>query len=284
MDPRVREDDNGAAEQQDTLETTRCRLQSSDDGIPNSSLEAGMIIQQNPSGTVAIKQQDHAELAAFLLEHWSDHNFPKNPQRDDIILATREHDSGWQEFDAAPPIDPQTHLPVDFLTVGGEVAQEIWRKSSGKYLEKNPFVALLITHHAYAINEASHRRDPAWKAFFTELAQLRAELRTQLGMTQNEVESSYSFLRMADWFSLAVCMSHEFGTEKPDKYGGYLSRREADRYLFRPFPFDERELTYELPVYAMRAKGYRSTAEVRPDLKKPSMQQIVLNQLERFAK
>ena len=40
-----------------------------------------MIIQQNPSGTVAIKQQDHAELAAFLLEHWSDHNFPKNPQR-----------------------------------------------------------------------------------------------------------------------------------------------------------------------------------------------------------
>ncbi len=243
-----------------------------------------MIIQQNPSGTVAIRQQDHAELAAFLLEHWSDHNFPMNPRRDDIILATREHDSGWQEFDAAPPIDPETHLPVDFLAVDGEAAQEIWRGSSSKYLEINPFAALLITHHAYAINEASHRRDASWKPFFTEMAQLRAELRTLLSMTQNEVESSYSFLRMADWFSLAVCMSHEFGMEKPDRYGGYLSRRESDSYLFRPFPFDDRELRYELPVYPMREKGYKSTTEVRAELKKPVKQQIVLNQLERFAK
>jgi hypothetical protein len=243
-----------------------------------------MIIQRHPSGTVAIRQADHAAFAAFLLEHWSDHNFPKNPLRDDIILATREHDSGWREFDAAPRIDPNTHLPVNFISIEAEEAHDIWRKSAMKYLETNPFVALLITHHAYAINEVAHRRAAVWKPFFTELAQLRAELRIKLGMTQNEVESSYSFLRMADWFSLAICMSHEFGLEKPEKYGGYLSRREGDRYLFRPYPFDERELVYELPVYRMKEKGYKDTAAVRADLKKPAIQQIVLNQLERFAK
>jgi hypothetical protein len=243
-----------------------------------------MIIQRHPAGTVAIRQADHAAFAAFLLEHWSDHNFPMNPLRDDIILATREHDSGWQKFDAAPRIDGSTHLPVDFMAINAEEAHDIWRKSSAKYLEINPFVALLITHHAYAINETTHRRAAVWKPFFTELAQLRAELRTLLGMTQNEVESSYSFLRMADWFSLAICASPEFGIEKPEKYGGYLSRREGDRYLFRPYPFDERELRYRLPVYPMREGGYRDTAAVRADLKKPAHQEIVLNQLERFAR
>jgi hypothetical protein len=243
-----------------------------------------MILQQHASGTLAIRQVDHAAFAAFLLEHWSDHNFPNNPQREQIILATREHDCGWQELDSNPRLDASTGMPVDFLHATPEESQGIWRRGAAEWVDRDPFVALLIVQHGYALNESSHRGSPVWKPFFTELAQLRAELRTRLGLTQNHVESAYSFLRMADWFSLACCMSTTIGMEKPEKYGGYQFRRDGERVLFRPYPFDERELSFDLPVHPLREGGYRSSSAAARAFERTDQQQITLNQLERFDK
>jgi hypothetical protein len=241
-----------------------------------------MIVQRQASGRLAIKQEDHAALAGFFLEHWSDHGFQKNPEREKIILATREHDCGWKKFDSAPRIDQRTHFPVDFLHVTAEEAQEIWRRAVKAFIDTDPMIALLIIHHAYTLNETGHRRDSSWKPFFTELAQKRAELRTLLGMTHNDLEHSYSFLRIMDWFSLMYCMYPKFGEEKPEKYSGYSIKREGTHYLFRPYPFDEKGLRYQLPVYPMQKGGYPDEKELRKALKHPEFLEVVLNPLERF--
>lgn len=240
-----------------------------------------MILQRTPESIIAIKQEDHAALAGFMLEHWSDHNFAHDPERDEIILATCEHDNGWRELDAHPQLDPGTGLPVEFTDINAEQAFEIWARGSRKYMESDPFVALLITHHAYSIHEQHHKRNPAWKAFFTEFAQQRAALRTQLGLEHPQVERAYSYLRMMDWFSLAYCMQYNLGAEKPEQYAGYHFKRDGAELLMRPYPFDNRDLRYELPVYPLRPEGYEDEQSLQEAFRKPEYREVILNPLGR---
>jgi hypothetical protein len=240
-----------------------------------------MILEHTPDGIVAIKQEDHAAFAAFLLEHWSDHNFAHDQERDEIILATREHDNGWNLVDAKPALDEESCLPVDFRRMSAGETIKIWQRATATYLDTNPFVALLITHHGYSLHEQDHKRDPAWKAFFTEFAQQRAELRNRLGLTQPDVERAYSYLRMMDWFSLAFCLHYDLGKEKPEQYAGYHVRRTGNEYLFRPYPFDAKAIHYQLPVYPMRSEGYATAKELAAAFKKPTYIDVILNPLGR---
>ncbi len=243
-----------------------------------------MILQRTPDGILAIKQEDHAAFAAFLLEHWSAHNFLHDAEREQIIFATREHDNGWEKVDAAASPDPQTGLPLEFTNITAEDAFDIWRRGTRKYIDSEPFVALLITHHAYSIYEQSHKRDPAWKAFFTEFAQQRAELRNRLGFDHPHVERAYSYLRMMDWFSLDFCRNYSLGPERSEQYAGYNYKRVGNEFLFRPYPFDSKDLSYRLPVYPLQQEGYTDEKALRAALKKPEYLDILLNPLGRREK
>ncbi len=235
-----------------------------------------MILQHAPEGTIAIKQPDHAAFACFLLEHWASNNFGNTEQREDILLATREHDCGWEAYEEHPPLDPATRLPIPFNQITPETALEVWRRATGRFLERNKFVALLIAHHAYSVYELTRKRNPAWKAFFTEFAQLRAGLRTELGIDHPALEHAYSFLRMADSFSLAWCTNGTLGAERPESYAGFQFRREGEQFQFKPFPFDSKELEYQLPIYPMRDGGYANNEELAADLVTPQAARVVL--------
>lgn len=241
-----------------------------------------MIVQRQRSGKLAVKQEDHAALAAFILENWAAHSFPNHPDRDRIIIATREHDLGWRKFDANPRLDAKSHLPVDYTKITPAEATTIWSEAADKFIKTDPFVALLITHHAYTLHEVTSRRDSKWKQFFIDFARRRAALRDGLGLTHNEIEHPYSFIRMADWFSLQFCLEPKLGEEAPERYAGYTVRREGDRYLFRPYPFTSRQLFYTLPVYPMPPKGFATEKEVRSAMKKPQSIDIVFGALERW--
>ncbi len=240
-----------------------------------------MIIQRHKGEILAIKQEDHAAFAGFLLEHWSDHRFSRDANREDIIFATRMHDNGWREYDEAPRLNKGTGIPVDFRHVNAEEAYEVWMRGTNRYLEERPFVALLIAHHGYSLHEHAHNRDGIWKKFFVELAQIRGELRTKLELTHNALEHSYSFLRMMDWYSLAYCMDPEVGKEKPQVYAGYKFKRNGPEYLFRPYPFDTKNLSYTLPVYRLDPEGYKTEKALRKALAEPEPYEITLNPLRR---
>lgn len=239
-----------------------------------------MIITKHRKETVAIKQEDHAEFAAFMLERWGDHGFRHDPKRDAIVMATREHDNGWREYDAAPRINPKTKLPVDFKSTSPEETFDIWLRGSRRFIDEEPYVALLITHHAYSLHEHTHNRSGAWKEFFITLAKQRGLLRDSLGMTHNDVEHGYSFLRMMDWFSLMFCSNRTLGHARPAQYAGYKVKRDEDTFLFRPFPFADRELHYTMPVYVLKSRSYATTADVQRDLETPESWEIVISPLE----
>jgi len=216
-----------------------------------------MILRPAGNEMVAVRQDDHAALAAWLLEHWIDRTFRNEPRRESILRAARLHDNGWKDLDDAPTRDSATGLPVNFTDVTPEQALDIWRRGTDALMD-DPFVELLVVHHAYSIYETAYKRVAEWKAFFTEFAQRRARLRSRLGVDHPELEHAYSFLRMADQLSLAWCMKPEPWDERPVQYAGYRFRREGEGWLFTPWPFDTRELRYDLPVARLRAEGYRT--------------------------
>lgn len=239
-----------------------------------------MIITRQRKNITAIKQEDHAAFAAFLLERWSDHGFKHDPIRDAVIMATREHDNGWKEFDAAPRINPKTRLPIDFKNPSPEETYEIWMRGTRRFIKENPYVALLITHHAYSLHEHAHNRSGIWKDFFVTLARQRGELRDMLGLTHNDVEHGYSFVRMMDWFSLMFCSNLKLGHARPAQYAGYKVKRDGEAFLFRPYPFADRNLRYQLPVCMLNPDGYDSTEQAAADLANPTHIEIVINPLE----
>ncbi|MCC7439923.1 MAG: DUF3891 family protein [Armatimonadetes bacterium] len=241
-----------------------------------------MIIQKHKRQITAIRQEDHAAFAAFLLEHWLDHGFPHHPDREAIIRATREHDNGWHQFDAQPRLDAKTKLPVDFQRVTPEETFQIWMEGTARFAETDPLVALLITHHAYTLHEHIHRRTGIWQEFFVGLAKRRGALRDSLGLQHNDIERLYSYLRMADLLSLQFCMNRTLGAERPERYAGYAYRRDANQFQFRPYPFTSRRLTYALPTYPLERTGYNDVSELQAAMQKPVIEEITIAPLERW--
>jgi len=241
-----------------------------------------MILQKYKRQITAIRQEDHAAFAGFLLEHWLDHGFPHHPNREAIIRAAHQHDNGWHQFDATPRLDPKTKLPVDFQRITPEETFQIWMEGSQRFVESDPLVALLITHHAYALHEHISRRIGIWQEFFTNLAKRRAALRDSLGLQHNDIERLYSYLRMADIFSLQFCMNRALGAERPERYAGYNYRRDGNQFQFRPFPFTSRQLVYRLPTYPLERTGYDDPQALQAAMKKPVMEEIAILPLERW--
>lgn len=234
-----------------------------------------MILRPEGESIVAIRQDDHAAFAAWLLEHWIDRTFRNEPHREAILRAARVHDNGWRDIDDGPTRDPATGLPVNFTHVTPEQALDIWRRGTDSLMD-DPFVELLVVHHAYTIYETAYKRVAEWKVFFTEFAQRRARLRSRLGVDHPELEHAYSFLRMADWLSLVWCMRSEPWDEKPEQYAGYKFRREGESYLFTPWPFDSRELRYDLPIARLRPEGYRTRPLLERALASVETEAVVL--------
>jgi hypothetical protein len=239
-----------------------------------------MIVTKTRQETIGIRQEDHAAFAAFILEQWNDHSLKHDEQRELIITAAREHDNGWREFDAAPRLDTKSRLPVDFKKITPEETYEIWMRGSQRFIDEDPYLALLITHHAYSLHEHTTNRTGIWKEFFVTLAQQRGRLRDSLGLTHNDIEHCYSYIRMADWLSLMFCCNPKLGAQRPATYAGYKVTRIDNTFRFRPYPFGGAHVRYELPVYPLEPKGYDDPKGLKKDLKKPQMREIVIMPLE----
>ena len=110
-----------------------------------------------------VHQPDHARLAGYLAAHWGNSDGFAQPGhfagstdshslRQEVVQAIAEHDNGWWEWEAAPAIDPADGLPLDLPDVAkrrSDAGLERWRKGVPRLADEHPYVALLISMHAY---------------------------------------------------------------------------------------------------------------------------------------
>ena len=102
-----------------------------------------------------ITQPAHAELAGQMAVHWGNEEFAvpgrfaasADPERlrREVVLAVAEHDSGWWEWEADPPLSAEDGLPQGL----GEVLEnpvagmERWRLGIPRLAEAHPYASLL---------------------------------------------------------------------------------------------------------------------------------------------
>ncbi len=170
-----------------------------------------MIVADTGDGRLRlVTQGDHAAFAADLLALWpelTDATTAPGPGGESslralVLRATRLHDNGWAELDAAPPLTREG-LPHDFLSLPRNERLELWRRGVERYAASDPEVAALILEHAIYVLGLS--RDiqaedlDSWRDW-------RDALHEELGWQDSALpRAAYPWLQAADALSLQVC-------------------------------------------------------------------------------
>ena len=113
-----------------------------------------------------ITQPAHADLSGQLAAHWGNEEFAvpghfaassdSERLRQEVVLAVAEHDNGWWEWEADPPLSADDGLPQGLgEVVANPVAgMERWRLGIPRLAERHPYASLLIGDHAHWLYEA----------------------------------------------------------------------------------------------------------------------------------
>lgn len=152
-------------------------------------------------------QNDHAAFAADLLALWPAlARLDPDPGqarelRQLVLRATRLHDNGWEDLDAAPYLRADG-TPHDFRTLPSVLRSELWERATERYAAREPAVSLLIAHHALYLLEMSSETPTA---VVQTLKQRIDDALARLGWRREQARSLYQWLRLADAISLQVC-------------------------------------------------------------------------------
>ena len=221
-----------------------------------------MIVRTEPEGLVLITQPDHAALAERVMAAWQRDGLPESPLRDIILLATREHDNGWIEEDAAPIVDPTTGQILDFINAPEDVRQGIWPRGVER-LHDHPYAAALVAEHALTVYER-YREIAAWDPFFARMDALRdGELARAQPRTLTELRRDYFYVRMGDLISLAFCNAWK----EPQKLGAYELRLDGDVVRITPDPFAGERVALEVIGRSMPDRRYVGAADAATEFR-----------------
>jgi uncharacterized protein DUF3891 len=202
-----------------------------------------------------ITQPEHAELAAGIIGQAVD--LEAHPRRAEILLAVAEHDNGWTEEDAAPILNPATGHLADFVNVPLVVRHRVWPRAIQR-LEAKSWSAALVAHHALVVYDR-FRPETEWQPFFAGLTASRDRLVHKSGMSFEDLDADYRFLRLADLISLTFCM----GLREKQRYSEWTVQLTGSRVVVTPDPFDGALVPIRIRARQLPNRRFQSDAELR---------------------
>jgi hypothetical protein len=219
-----------------------------------------MIVRQDRHSLLFIAQADHARLAADLIAAWQADGFPAHPRREVILLATREHDNGWNEEDAA------THVadgePLDFMSVPPAVKHRIWPRAAARLATVDPYAGALVAQHALSVH-GQQRTDPGWRPFFDTMDRVKGELLARCGPGAADLlVEDYRFVQAGDQLSLIFCNGWTAPFPRP---GGRTILRGTTLEI-SPDPFGGRRVPLHVPARRLARQAFASPAALRAAL------------------
>jgi hypothetical protein len=203
-----------------------------------------------------VTQPDHAAFAADLLSLFRLPELVDHPRRAALLRAVRLHDNGWRELDAAPPVDPASGLPHTFLDLPRPLRLEVWERGTARYVDSDPYAALLATEHALNLFAGETSRD-GWRELLPRLAERRTELLARCGVEADALAADYRFLDLADRLSLAVCN----GSCEPFARSGFAARLGENGLALVPFPLAG-ATTFEVPCRWIEVRRYAGDGDL----------------------
>jgi hypothetical protein len=215
-----------------------------------------MIIRREAASLLFITQPDHARLAADLLDHWK--GFADHPRRAALLLAAREHDNGWRELDEELVFDPAEGRAFDFITAPDRIKHAVWPRGVDRLADASPYAAALVAQHAVFVYD-SHRDEPSWSPFFTDMRARRDDLCGRAGYRPAELDADYPFLAIVDLLSLTFCNGWREDRER------FATRTHCDDQglVISPSPFEADAVPLRVRARRLTDRRYASAADLR---------------------
>jgi Protein of unknown function (DUF3891) len=207
-----------------------------------------LIVAPHPAGAVAVTQADHAVMCAELADAWG--SLGDSPAAGDVRLAAEQHELGWAEFDAAPPLDSNTGLP--FARTDLHFRHYLDLQVAGPRIlgANSPYAGLLAS-----MQYASFYRRPRGlgllradgrrlRSFFIQTSRLQAELAARAGVEIDDPQTVREARLVRCWDGLshdlllerAPCTRRDVPTAAADLAELRLERRGAS-VTITPWPF-----------------------------------------------
>ena len=221
-----------------------------------------MIIRPAIDDLLLVTQPDHAALAGAVMAAWRADGLAEHPEREELLLAVREHDHGWLEPDAAPTVDPVTGAPEDFLDAPAGVRQAVWPRGTARLAGAHPYAAALVAHHALNVYRR-HRAEAAWQAFFAEMEDARRTALDRVPAARRAGwPGDYRFLFLGDLISLVFC----HGWTQPFEGERYRLLLAGTTLAVTPDPFAGGEVPLAVPARRIPARRYENDEDLRRTL------------------
>jgi hypothetical protein len=221
-------------------------------------------------------------LAADLAEHWSRLDGGIQNPRDLVIAAIRRHDDGWQRWDDAPCVTPQTGRPLDFTEQAIETSNEIWSASIDSLADLGPLAQLMAGEHFLTLRSGGEAaKSPAGQHFIQKYRPRCAEWRTAISTTQRltiaQQNAAINQLAFFDALSLLLCCKTSPGpatlftwqrtrlTVSPHEL---LSAEQSTETLtVEPWPFRSAEVQLSAYGHLVPVRRYSHDADLRAEMK-----------------
>jgi hypothetical protein len=220
-------------------------------------------------GSVAVTQAQHAAMCGELAAAWGNESFG---DVDPVVrLAAEQHELGWAELDASPPLDPATGAP---LTVGDlHFSRYLHTQLDGprRLAARDPYAGLLASLHHVSLygppGALGGRLTPngrRLRSFFARSVELQGELRRALGVPEARVAREWRLVRAWDGLSHDLLLDRApcERPRVPDADGTLLSLRldrAGEAVTVDPWPF--RTPSVDIPVRGRRLDEGRWRAD-----------------------
>lgn len=239
-----------------------------------------MIRRESDEGWALITQPNHAFLSSRIMDFWGNENFGSIAPRDEVMLAIREHDCGWEKTDSAADFNPENGYPRNFMEMRSESQFQIWSECFERHKGKHPYACALIALHFSEFNERNISRDPGNKAAVSLREKIRGFLRQSLGISIGEgslngylpsdIRTNLKFLQVGDMISLALCHGSRSTTVRdvPINYLGdtteiILLSEDGLNYTVSPNPFSRDSLRFDISGRKLEKKSFDAEAELK---------------------
>jgi len=248
------------------------------------------------NGWSLVQQTDHASLCGALARHWKNERFEPPKPFVHVLDAIVHHDDSWIDRDANPIITDDGEPDAFTSSLDGsysvfqgyefEPYLEVREQAAATAARRDPYAAVLISMHTVDLLTDKNKTsvlDAGQREFLDEFIQRQRDrqsdwteqLRERPGMaeyaTADRFGRALEFLQACDHLSLLVCsdcrsemqLHHEHPTTDGQSVRIRFRPLGEHRYNCDPWPFDEPQLSLEIPCRTVTPKTFSSVAQFR---------------------
>lgn len=233
-----------------------------------------MIVNLVQNGWQVIYHRAHALLAAQIAGHWRRSDAPERFY--ETLAAISHHDDLEKEWEG----DELTEAgaPLDFTLSRGDSVEPL-KKHLENARYRGRWVTLLTSKHICFLNQDRWGTSQEWDDFLHEQVEQQEVWRKALGITKDEAERAYQFMRWCDRLSLILAQQKIPDAGRALEITSGIDDQRYDvrqlpdgKLTVEPWPFEEDEFTVNVEAICLSELKYEDNAALVAALKTSPIQ------------